>query len=192
MTTLTAESVLEFWFTELTPDQWFRGGETVDHLVKQRFSSLLDEVRDGQHHSWADSPEGRLALILVLDQFPRNIYRGTDRSFAYDPKALELTLKGIEEGDDLKLGHDHRAFFYLPLEHSENIEIQDQSVERYANLVLSVPPEQRDSVRHYLDYAWKHYVIIKQFGRYPHRNAILERESTAEEAAFLEGPNSSF
>lgn len=192
MTTTTAESVLEFWFSELTPEQWFRGGDTVDHLVQQRFESLIEEVRDGQHDGWADSPEGRLALILVLDQFPRNIYRGTSRAFAYDAKALELALRGIEEGDDLKLGHDHRAFFYLPLEHSETLEIQDQSVERYASLVLSVPPEQRDSVRHYLEYAWKHYVIIKRFGRYPHRNAILERPSTAEESAFLEGPDSSF
>ena len=189
---MTAKDILDFWFSELTPSQWFRGGDAVDDMIRERFSALLEEIKDGQHDGWADTPTGRLALVLALDQFPRNIYRGQARSFSYDEKALGLVLEGLEKGDDEKLGPHERAFFYLPLEHCEQIEIQDRSMEHYAALVTAQPVAERDQVRHYLDYAWQHYAIIKRFGRYPHRNALLGRESTAEEQEFLAGPGSSF
>lgn len=189
---MTADHVLKFWFSELVPAQWFRGGDAVDEMIRSRFEPLLEEVRQGQHDDWAATPEGRLALILVLDQFPRNLYRGRPQAFAYDEKALGLALEGLAKKDDESLGLHERAFFYLPLEHCEELEVQDRSVERYASLVLSTPSEQREAARNYLDYAWQHYVIIKRFGRYPHRNEIFKRASTEEETEFLRQPNSSF
>ncbi len=189
---MTAQDILDFWFSELRREQWFRGGEAVDEMIRDRFTDLLEEIHRGQHDDWAETPLGRLALVLVLDQFPRNIYRGTARSFSYDEKALELVLEGLELRADETLGPDQRAFFYLPLEHSEEMEIQDRSLERYSSLVLSVPPSERDPLRFYLDYAWQHYAIIKKFGRYPHRNDILGRQASPEEIEFLKSPGSSF
>lgn len=189
---MKAQDILDFWFSELRRDQWFRGGDAVDEMIQTRYADLLEAVHRGEHDDWATTPTGRLALVLVLDQFPRNIYRGTARSFSYDEKALALVLEGLELRADETLGPDQRAFFYLPLEHSESVEIQDRSLERYASLVLSVPVGERDSVRFYLDYAWQHYAIIKKFGRYPHRNDILEREATSEESEFMKSPGSSF
>lgn len=189
---MEAQDILEFWFTELRPEQWFRGGPVVDEMIKERFASLLEEVHRGLHDAWADTPTGRLALVLVLDQFPRNIYRGTERSFFYDKRALALVLEGLKAGADEELGPHQRAFFYLPLEHCEEMEVQDLSLERYSSLVLSAPPAEREPLRSYLDYAWQHYVIIKRFGRYPHRNDILGRQASEEERAFLNTPGSSF
>lgn len=189
---MTPDDILRFWFTELAPDQWFRGGEAVDEMIGSRYEPLIEAVHSGGHDDWSRTPQGRLAMLLVLDQFPRNIYRGQARAFAYDDKALALALEGIAAGADQHLDLHERAFFYLPLEHSESLEIQDRSLERYAALVLSIPPEQREQARNYLDYAWQHYSIIKRFGRYPHRNEILGRESSAEETEFLRQPGSSF
>lgn len=189
---MKAQDVLDFWFSELRPEQWFRGGEAVDQMIRERFSELLEQVHSGEHDDWADTPTGRLALILVLDQFPRNIYRGTPRSFSYDEKALGLAQEGLELRADETLGAHQRAFFYLPLEHSEEMEIQDRSLERFASLVLSVPADEREPLRGYLDYAWQHYAIIKKFGRYPHRNDILGRQARPEEIEFLKSPGSSF
>lgn len=189
---MTAQDVLNFWFSELRRDQWFRGGDAVDEMIRTRFSDLLEEIHQGKHDSWAQTPSGRLALVLVLDQFPRNIYRGTARSFSYDEKALGLVLEGLELRVDETLGPDERAFFYLPLEHSERMDIQDQSLERYSSLVLSAPVAEREPLRFYLDYAWQHYVIIKKFGRYPHRNDILGRQASPDEVEFMKGPGSSF
>ena len=189
---MTIDDVLHFWFSELTPDQWFRGGEAVDKTVEARFGSLLEQVASGQHDDWATTPNGRLALVLVLDQFPRNVHRGQAKSFSYDGKALALVLEGLSQRLDERLTPIQRTFFYLPMEHSEVLEIQDRSVERYASLVLAVPATERAEYRNYLDYAWRHYEIIKRFGRYPHRNAILGRAPTEEEEEFLRQPGSSF
>lgn len=189
---MTAHDVLNFWFQELSPQQWFRGGDTVDTLIRDRFESIIDPVFRGEKDDWADTPEGRLALILILDQFPRNLYRSQPKSFSYDEKALVLTLEGLDLKVDEKLSPHQRAFFYLPLEHCEEMAAQDRSIERYAALVTQLPESEREGVRHYLEYAWNHYVIIKRFGRYPHRNDILGRESTAKEVAFLKEPGSSF
>ncbi|MGE0493056.1 MAG: DUF924 family protein [Vulcanimicrobiota bacterium] len=186
------QDVIKFWFEELEPSQWFRGGDEVDELIRSRFAALLEQVHEGAHDGWAVTPQGRLALVLTLDQFPRNLYRGQARAFAYDEKALALVLGGLQQKADHELGPHQRAFFYLPLEHSESLEMQDLSLSHYAGLVLTAPPDQRGPLRNYLEFAWKHYAIIKRFGRYPHRNDILGRTSSDEEQEFLKGPDSSF
>lgn len=185
-------TVLEFWFQELQPKDWFKGGESVDQAIRQRFESLIDAVYDGSAGFPLEQPTGRLAALLVLDQFPRNIYRNTARSFAYDDKALELSLEGIDKGLDRLLQPVERVFFYLPLEHSETLAMQDLSLERFSRLVVDSPDEFKSEARRYLDYAWRHYEIIKRFDRYPHRNDILSRAATPAEVKFLTQPGSSF
>ncbi len=185
--------ILKFWFEELRPKDWFNGGEAVDNLIRQRFEEQIEPAHRGDYDRLLQSPKGVLALIIMLDQFPRNIYRGTPRAFAYDGRALSLALDGISLGLDETLEARERVFYYLPLEHSEDIRVQDRSVERYARLVTQVwSEEDRTEFRNYLEYAWKHYAIIKRFGRYPHRNEILGRKSSKEERAFLKEPGSSF
>lgn len=190
---MTYQEILSFWFSELKPSQWFGGRGQVDDLIRSRFEALIDSVYHGEHQDWLSSCQGKLATVIVLDQFPRNVYRGSARSFAYDDRALAVSLEGIGLGEDLELGLHERAFFYLPLEHSERLEIQDRALERYASLVFSIKPaDKKNEARDYLDYAWRHYAIIRRFGRYPHRNQILGRLSTAEEIEFLKAPGSSF
>ena len=192
--TLTSDyqEILDFWFQELKPKDWFKGGPWVDQVIRERYAELIDSVYRGEYESWLDSAAGRLACILILDQFPRNIYRGTPRSFSYDDRALEFALDGLRRGDDVLLGPYQRAFFYLPLEHSEEITVQDLSLERYTRLVIDTEVSEREDFRNYLKYAWLHYDIIRRFGRYPHRNGILDRESSAAESRFLTQPGSSF
>ena len=184
--------ILDFWFEELEPKDWFKGGDQVDRAIKNRFEDLLDPVYNGEHDSWLESPEGGLAAILILDQFPRNLYRTDKRMFGYDDRALRISLEGIARGMDVALEPFQRVFFYLPLEHSEVMEDQDMSIERFSHLVTRVSPDQADTFREYLRYAWRHYEIIRRFGRYPHRNEILGRTSTSKELAFLQQPGSSF
>ncbi len=186
------EDVLNFWFSELEGKDWFNGGDRVDNLIRDRFEATIEDVYGGRKADWLSKPEGRLASIVTLDQFPRNIYRRTPRSFSYDDKAIEWCLEGIESGADVALEPIQRVFFYLPLEHSENMEHQDLSLDRFANIVTCVEPTERSRFREFLHYAWRHYEIIKRFGRYPHRNDILGRESSDKESAFLEQPGSSF
>jgi uncharacterized protein (DUF924 family) len=189
---MTPGDVIDFWFRELEPAQWFRGGDAVDERIRGRFEALPEAISQGCHDDWACVPTGRLAMILALDQFPRNLYRGQARSFSYDEKALSLVVEGLSLRVDEFLKPIERVFFYLPLEHSESMEMQDVSLERYASLVLATPIDQRGQFRNYLDYAWQHYAIIKRFGRYPHRNDILQRANTASECEFLQKPGSSF
>ncbi len=184
--------IIHFWYKELEPNQWFNGGQEVDQQIRERFATVVEQAHRGEHDGWAQEAEGRLALLLVLDQFPRNIYRNTARAFAYDDKALTVALDGIALGIDEQLSLHQRAFYYLPLEHCEQMEIQDRSLERYSALVLQTPEHGKSAARRYLDYAWRHYQIIKRFGRYPHRNKVLGRESTAKEVNFLKEPGSSF
>lgn len=186
------DTIISFWFEELKPKDWFKGGQSVDDAIRDRFEQSIDPIYTGQHDDWLDSPVGRLAAIIALDQFPRNLYRSEARSFAYDDKALALSREGVKNGVDLKLEPIQRVFFYLPLEHSEEMQDQDLSVERFASLVLCVPHEERGTFRNYLSYAWAHYEIIKQWGRYPHRNDILGREASPQEVEFLKQPGSSF
>lgn len=189
---MTSQDILNFWFSELKPAQWFNGGPAVDDLIRNRFEPLIDTIASGAHMDWLATAQGKLASILVLDQFPRNLYRATAQAFAYDDQALKITLDGIARGEDMTLGVHERAFFYLPLEHREEQSFQDRSLERFANLTLCASDDEKKAARSYLTYAWRHYAIIAQFGRYPHRNRALGRPSTDEEITFLAGPNSSF
>ena len=176
------DEVLGFWFGELTPDDWFGGGEAVDDRIRERFLALHEALRDHVPASWRTTARGMLAAVIALDQFPRNVYRGDPRSFAADATAIGLAREAIERGFDRGMSTDERKFLYLPFEHSENPAEQARSVELFATL------DDEDT----LGYAVRHKEIVDRFGRFPHRNEVLGRESTPEEIEFLQEPNSSF
>ena len=176
------DEVLAFWFEELTPDDWFGGGDEVDNRIRDRFLALHEALRDGVPESWRSTARGMLAAVITLDQFPRNLYRGDAQAFAADPAALALAKDAIERGLDRAMPKDERKFLYLPFEHSEDPAVQARSVELFATL------EDEDT----LGYALRHKEIIDRFGRFPHRNEVLGRESTPEEIEFLKEPDSSF
>jgi uncharacterized protein (DUF924 family) len=193
--------ILEYWFGSLQTGevypkekskQWFGGGDDIDKEIRNRFEAQVIAATKNELDNWKETPRGRLALIILVDQFTRNIYRGTPEAFAYDHIAQELTLEGLSQEHDLALLPIERVFFYLPLEHSENIEIQEMSVLKFHAILPNVPPEQVVHFISFEDYAWRHYEIIAKFGRFPHRNEILNRESTPEEIEFLKDPNASF
>lgn len=175
--------VLEFWFSDAARPRWWVKDPEFDRLVATRLGSAHEAAFRGDLDAWKRTPEGALALVLVLDQVPRNIFRGQARSFAADPLARAVTREAIAAGFDARLPDDeHRVFLYLPLEHSEEIADQDECCRLMGRL----------SPSRWLDYAERHRTIVARFGRFPHRNAMLGRESTAEELAFLEEPGSSF
>jgi uncharacterized protein (DUF924 family) len=141
---------------------------------------------------WASNARDRLALILLTDQFPRTIYRGLAKAFAFDSQALALSRDGIDAGFDLSLRPLERVFFYMPLEHSESLADQDRSFSLFRQLVEQVGPDHKPTFQEYLDFAVRHRDIINRFGRFPHRNEVLARTSTAEELMFLQQPGASF
>ncbi|KPH65341.1 MULTISPECIES: DUF924 family protein [Novosphingobium] len=171
------DEVLDFWFRQLTPQDWFVGGERLDSVVRARFGALHRDASGGALDRWADDARGRLALILVLDQFSRHIHRGTAQAFASDDKALSLALDGIAAGMDERLSPGQRQFFYMPLMHSEDPAIQARSIERFTAL--------RDFADRNLAFARSHAAEIARFGRFPGRNAALGREPDTDEDAFL-------
>jgi uncharacterized protein (DUF924 family) len=196
-----ADSVLRFWFgtasddlavAEQCGDMWWKKNPEVDREIRDRFSGVLDAVTSGRHQDWLGDARGRLAMIIVIDQFSRNIYRNTPQAFANDALALTWCKDGLESGMERQLRAIERVFFYLPLEHSESLDDQMRSVELFSELAQSVPEKQRKLFGGYLDYAKRHLDIVRRFGRFPHRNAILGRESTEAEVAFLQQPGSSF
>jgi uncharacterized protein (DUF924 family) len=176
------DEIIRFWFEELLPKDWFRKDEAVDGTIASRFGVTYHELRSGVPASWLDKPEGFLAAILVLDQFPRNMFREEARAFATDQPALALAKRAIAEGVAAKLSPDQRSFIYVPFQHSEDKADQARSVALFT--VLGQPLG--------LDFALRHQAIIDRFGRFPHRNAVLGRASTEEEQAFLAEPGSSF
>ncbi|AOK53356.1 hypothetical protein WT67_10835 [Burkholderia stagnalis] len=189
-----ARDVLEFWFGAPGSAEfgharkmWFNGGAALDAQLRERYSALLDAACDGGCDHWASSAQGALALIVVLDQFSRNIHRGTPRAFAADPKALAVARDLVASGGDALLpsGH-HRVFAYLPFEHDESPDSQREAV----RLCEGIRAEAGCAGYH--DFALRHAAVIERFGRFPHRNAILGRVSTDDEAAFLREPGSSF
>jgi len=195
------ESVLEFWFGSGADDAtiaaqrsalWWQKDPVVDADCKARFEPLVLAAGEGQLASWTGTPRGRLALIVLTDQLPRNIYRGTSRAFAFDPVALACCLDGLSLGSDRELRRIERVFFYLPPEHSESAEHQERAVALFTELVEKAPPELYELFDGYRRYALRHREIIARFGRFPHRNALLGRASTPEEIAFLATPGSSF
>jgi uncharacterized protein (DUF924 family) len=196
-----SEQVLEFWFGSKPDDAavarekaelWWKADPATDEAIRHRFGGLVETAGRGELSEWAETPRGLLALTLLTDQFPRNIYRKTPQSFAFDPAARAFCKHGIARGFDLQLRPIERVFHYLPLEHSEALEDQEESVRLYAELVQLVPEPHKDLFLGYLDFAQRHRQIIVRFGRFCHRNAILGRASRPEEIEFLKQPGSSF
>ncbi len=201
-----AQDVLNFWFgaDPLAPDQiaprmrlWFGGDDPPelrqlrDELIAERFGKLVDDAASGKLDAWAGSPHRLLALILLLDQFPRNIFRGTAQAFAQDDRALSLALSGMQIGADATLTPVHRVFFYMPLQHAESPDVQDESVAAFRRLAEEAPPEHRSLFEACLKFAQLHQRIVARFGRFPHRNQVLGRSSSESELAFQrdEAPN---
>ncbi len=192
--------VLAYWFGDIDSPEarrkrfpiWFQGGAQADREITTIFGDTLEAASNMRLNDWALSPRGRLALIIVLDQFSRNVFRGTPRAFAQDAQALQLTLQGLRNQHGKRLAPLERAFLYMPLEHDENLGSQERCVELFRSLVRETPWPERSVVEGFLDFAEKHEVIIRRFGRFPHRNAILGRTSTPEEIEFLKQPGSSF
>jgi uncharacterized protein (DUF924 family) len=201
-----ARSVRDFWFgsVQLSADAltrrilfWFADGasarrEQRDEHIRVRFGGLLERAARGELAAWADGPRRRLSLIILLDQFPRSIVRGTARAFAYDAQALGLTLSGMQSAADAALTVVERIFFYMPLEHAESREVQEESVAAYRRLLAEAPEELREVFAGALRSAENHRSIIERFGRFPHRNRTLARESTPEELQWLRTGGGSF
>jgi len=179
---LQPADVLAFWFKELERESWFQSSPDLDEMIARRFAATHLSLAKHIVGPWLASPESRLAAIVVLDQFPRNIYRATPLAFATDGLALKLARESIETGADMAVPSDWRLFFYLPFEHSEDIADQDRSVALFAAL----------GDANYLDFAERHRAVIAKFGRFPHRNAFLGRSSTAAEQLYLQDPEAGF
>ncbi len=176
------EEVLDFWFGELRPEQWFKRDPVVDNAVRRRFKTLHERIARLEGKSWGDTPERSLAAVIVLDQLSRNLFRDDARAFASDHAALALAKAAIERGFDRRLDGQRRVFLYMPFQHSEEPEEQARSVELFSTL----------DDPHSLRFAERHKQIVDRFGRFPHRNRILGRVSSPEELAFLDEPDSSF
>lgn len=188
------QNILDFWFLPkddsgyLKPRAvWFQKNPAFDAQIKARFERTVQRALAGDFRAWDNDVEGVLAQIILLDQFTRNMWRDTPASFSGDPQGLQRALELIDSGAYLRLHPVQREFAYLPLEHSENIDIQERCVALYTTLAQEHPASQNS-----LDYAIRHRDIIARFGRFPHRNAILGRASTAQEIEFLKRPGSGF
>ena len=176
------EDVIQFWFKDHGPKDWFTGGEDFDKAIVEKFSKTHAAAHKGELFWWRTSPENRLAEIIVLDQFTRQIYRKDPRAFACDPIALTLAQEMVIRGDDMKLPDDWRSFAYMPYMHSESAAIHELAMQLF----------DQPGLENNYDFEVRHKAIIDRFGRYPHRNALLGRGSTDEELAFLKEPGSSF
>lgn len=195
--------ILNFWFGELRDGEvppeslrkmWWTKDKDIDYYIRSNFGSDLVRAKNEELSGWESYPKGALALIILLDQFSRNIYRGTPEAFSQDKQALRIAQNGIERGFDKELHPVERTFFYMPLMHSEDLNIQIESLKLFGELERSFAsrPELAGMLTGNRKYAERHCEIIERFGRYPHRNEILGRESTYEELEFLKKPGSSF
>ncbi len=191
----SSEDVLSFWFGPAVSDAqslgermrfWFRGGPEVDRQIRERFADDLERARRGELAAWAETPRGRLALIVMLDQFSRNLFRGKPEAFAQDAAAQELAVEGLERGLDATLTPHEQMFFALPLTHAEDLALQKRALEHCASWEKSIPPSQKMLADGARGEVVRHHDVIARFGRFPTRNAILGRESTPEELAYLE------
>ncbi len=197
------DKILDFWFGNLKENElpskeyrkrWWIKDHENDKRIKDHFGYDLDLAIRGELDDWKTTPDGTLALILLFDQFTRNIYRNTEEAFSQDKNTIEICINGIKKGFDEALHPVQRTFYYMPLMHSEDMSMQEKSIECFSNLAkeFATPESIAKMVSGSFEYAMKHYEIVKRFGRYPHRNAILGRESTPEEIEFLSEPGSSF
>ena len=179
---MNPQPILHFWFNELSPKQHYAKDAALDEAIRSRFGATLEAAARCELFAWRATPEGRLAEVLVLDQFSRNVYRDSAGAFAQDTLALALAQELVANGQDRSLPLAQRSFAYMPYMHSESALIHSQAT------VLFSQPGMEDSLR----FEQRHQAIIERFGRYPHRNALLGRESTPEELAFLSEPGSAF
>lgn len=197
----TVGSIRQFWFgvggddAEVAARQtklWWAKDAAVDRAIAARFAGCTDRAAAHALDDWKATADGRLALILLTDQFPRNMYRDTPQAFAFDALARAWCEEGLQEGADRLLRPVERVFFYLPLEHSESLEDQLHAVALFEQLLDEVPAVHKTAFAGFLDFAQRHREVIEHFGRFPHRNRILGRASTEEEQAFLRQKGSSF
>ena len=182
---MTADKVLDFWFNETDRQNWFERSDAFDQVIRDRFGEAVEVARADGFTDWHETPPGCLAVIILIDQLSRNIYRDSPLAWSADDVSLSCTRQAIARAYDADLGIDERKFLYMPLMHSEVLADQEQCLELFESLATD-----EDDVS--LDFAIRHRDIIARFGRFPHRNEILGRESTPEELAFLKEPDSSF
>lgn len=197
LTAITPDEVLDYWFRPNEPMEeqvvrWFGSGGSTDREIADQFGEAVAAAANGAYQEWTTTPEGRLALIILLDQFPRQIYRDTPQAFATDPLAQQIALEGLMTGDDVKLPAIQRTFYYLPFEHAENLELQNLSVAKFTNLLHALDVYDGTLFKSFLDYAERHHRVITRFGRFPHRNALLDRPSTPTEESFLQSSDAPF
>lgn len=178
----SAAEILEFWFEEIDSSYWFKKDTDFDEMLRGTYGSLLERAAQCELYAWRSTPKGRLAEVIVLDQFSRNIYRDSADAFANDPLALALAQEAVALGADQELEPGQRAFLYMPYMHSESLAIHDVAIELFG----------QHGNESNLTYELKHRAIIERFGRYPHRNELLGRRSTPEELEFLKEDGSSF
>ncbi len=195
------EQVIEFWFGSDLNDPslakrqspvWWQKNPQTDALIRQKFADGLQGLVNGDYDHWLESPTGRLAAIIVADQFSRNMYRNTARAFAQDELALSWCLDGMASKQDIELPYIGRVFFYMPLEHAESREMQELSVKKFTELAELAGARNSGTFMGFVDFAERHRKVIQQFGRYPHRNSILKRDNTAAEQVYLDRPGSGF
>ena len=188
------KDVLTFWFRDATRspqalrsrgDVWFGTDAAFDRECATRFGALLEDAARGALDGWAGTPSGRLALVVLLDQMPRNIHRGSPAAFAQDAKAAAHCVAGIDSGQDRSLHPVERIFLYMPLQHAEDLGLQRRSVQQFESLAAEAHDTWRDYFAENARYARLHHDIVERFGRFPHRNRILGRESTEEERRYL-------
>ncbi len=195
------DAILSFWFMEQqlgAPqidgrlDTWFGEDPLFDQEIEKEFSDDVERASDGKLDHWAHEPSGRLALILLLDQFRRNIFRNTAEAFEKDKAALKLCVEGAMEKMDKGLAPIHRAFFYMPLQHAESRKVQAKSREIYQRLAEAVSPTFKETFETISQFADLHADIVEQFGRFPHRNKLLDRENSPEEEEYMAGDSPDF
>ncbi len=186
------QEVLAFWFDPVQVGHWFAANADFDAQIRRRFERTVDAAMRGQLDAWATRFDSWLALLILLDQFPRNLYRADARAWAADVKAQRVALSGLDDRFDQSLPPLRRVFAYLPLEHAEDMGLQQRSVALFETLYLQMSPEQRERYAGFLDYARRHREVIARFGRFPHRNAMLGRTNTADEVAYLAQPGAGF
>jgi uncharacterized protein (DUF924 family) len=176
------QAVLHFWFVEVSPAQRWKADPSFDQRIAERFGALHKKAVLAELYHWRRDAKGRLAEVIVLDQFSRNLYRSDPRAFAADPMALALAQEAVAHKADLELSAEERVFLYMPFMHSESPLIHETAERLF----------RENGIRNHYDFELKHKAIVDRFGRYPHRNAVLGRESTADEVEFLQQPGSSF
>jgi uncharacterized protein (DUF924 family) len=191
----TPDEIATYWFgpadaePDARSDLWWGQVDdqgAVDDEIEDRFGTVMERALEGELEEWRSAPESCLALILLLDQFPRHVHRGTARAFAGGERAVSATRHARKQGWDLEMTIPECLFLYMPLMHAEDEESQSESIEAYERLVERAPPETVDMAKGSLEFAREHAEIVEQFGRYPYRNTLLGRESTPEEEAWLE------